>query len=164
MSGRTDRRTVSDHNTSPWAFGSGELKIEEICFPEYWRIWKRILHRGNYPDSMATTSVILELPRLKNGAWLFYKSTLDFFFDVGMLRKGLFIFFIGKCFQMSAQIDGDRLNSSHWQNTQGTSGPMLSASRKIWRKQIIFPIKFGSIEEAETYLHGTTFPIIHSSL
>ena len=66
--------------------------------------------------------------------------------------------FIGEYFQMSAQIDGDRLNSLHWQNTRETSGPMLSAGRKIWRKQMTFPIKFGSIEEAETYLHGTTLP------
>ena len=115
---------------------------------------------------MVTTSVILELPRLKNRAWLFYELTLDIFFDVGTFRKGLFIIFIGECFQMSAQIDGDMLNSSHWQNTRGTSGPMLSVGRKIWRKQMTFPIKFESIEEAETYLHGTTlpdFPIIRSS-
>ena len=33
-----------------------------------------------YMDSMVTTSVILDLPRLKNGVWLFYELTLDFFF------------------------------------------------------------------------------------
>ena len=128
--------------------------------------WDLLLNRWNYPDSMVTTSVILEQPRMKNGAWPFYEWTLDFVFDLGTFRKGLFIIFIEECFQMSAQINGDRLNSSHWQNTRGTSGPMLSAGRKIWRKQMAFPIKFGSIEEAETYLHGTTlpdFPIIRSS-
>ena len=44
--------------------------------------WELLLNRWNYPDSMVTTSVILELPRLKNGAWLFYELTLDFFFSI----------------------------------------------------------------------------------
>ena len=40
--GRRRRRTVSDHNTSPWAFGSGELKIKglivlRVCYlVKYW--------------------------------------------------------------------------------------------------------------------------------
>ena len=73
-----------------------------------------MLNRWNYLDSMVTTSVILELPRLKNGARLFYEFTLDSFFDVGTFWKGFFfIIFINECFQMSAEIDGDRLNSSH---------------------------------------------------
>ena len=62
------------------------FKIEEISVPEYWCIWKKnitswdlLLNRWNYLDSMVTTSVILELPHLKNGAWLFYELTLDFF-------------------------------------------------------------------------------------
>ena len=37
MDGRTDgqrwRRTVGDHNSSPWAFGSGELKTLYLLFP-----------------------------------------------------------------------------------------------------------------------------------
>ena len=74
--------------------------------------WDLLLNRWNYPDSMVTTSVILELPHLKNGAQLFYELTI-FFFDVGTFRKGLFINFIDEYFQMSAQINGDRLNSSH---------------------------------------------------
>ena len=32
--GRRRRRTVSDHNTSPWAFGSGELKIINLLSAE----------------------------------------------------------------------------------------------------------------------------------
>ena len=36
---------------------------------------------------------------------------------------------------------------------------MLSAGRKIERKKMTFEIKFGAIEEADTYLHVATFPI-----
>ena len=42
---------------------------------------------------------------------------------------------------------------------------MLSAGRKIWRKQMAFSIKFGSIEEAETYRiwpNYSTYPYKHT--
>ena len=36
---------------------------------------------------------------------------------------------------------------------------ILSAGRKIERKKMTFEIKFGAIEEADTYLHVTSFRI-----
>ena len=44
--GRQRRRTVSDHNTSPWAFGSGELKNHVWSLYWYWST-KQICSMGH---------------------------------------------------------------------------------------------------------------------
>ena len=56
---------------------------------------------------------------------------------------------------MSAQIDGDKLNSFKLPPSLEKSGPMFSAARNIQRTQMTFQIKFGAKEEAKTFLHGT---------
>ena len=54
----------------------------------------------------------------------------------------------------SVQIDRDKLNSFELTQCSRKSCPMLSSGRK----QMIFRIKFGAIEETKTYLKGTNLP------
>ena len=56
---------------------------------------------------------------------------------------------------MSAQIDGDKLNSFKLTKYSEKSGPIFSAARNIRRKQMHFQIKFRAKEEAKTFLHRT---------
>ena len=50
------------------------------------------------------------------------------------------------------------LNSFKLTQSSEKSGPMLGEAGKIYRKEITCQIKLGAVEEAKTYLQGTTLP------
>ena len=51
-------------------------------------LWELLLYCWNYPDSLATTTMILELPHLKNGDWLFNEELNSFPLTKSSLGSG----------------------------------------------------------------------------
>ena len=118
--------------------------------------------RWNYRYSVGTASMVLALPRLKIGHYLFNKYRLVEFFIQERLIRAKFIMIIMNGFHSQRRLTKRCEIPPWWHETQKMqSDAQFCKSDLIKAMQI--PIKKWGYhkEEVKTYLHGTAF--LHNS-